>query len=232
MHKDGFLTGLKDGLVPSLSAAPFGVLFGAVAVAQGQTVFETALMSITIFAGASQLVGVELFGHRVAAWIIILSIVAVNFRHVLYSAAMTPAITHFSLPEKAIAFFLMTDPQFAETLKRHENGHGVSFVWYLGVGLCLYGFWNVMTLIGATLGGFIDDPAALGLDILLPIYFLSLVIGFRKRDNFLPVVLVSALGSVIAYATIGSPWHVSIGALAGIALAAALPPKTNKEASA
>ena len=59
-----FLTGIRAGLVPTLSAAPFGVLFGAVAVAQGQSVAEAALMSLTLFAGASQLVGVELFGQR------------------------------------------------------------------------------------------------------------------------------------------------------------------------
>nr|WP_272210114.1 AzlC family ABC transporter permease [Marinicella sp. W31]MDC2875978.1 AzlC family ABC transporter permease [Marinicella sp. W31] len=219
-----FTSGLRSGFVPALSAAPFGMLFGAVSVADGQSVFETALMSITIFAGASQLVGVELFGQRVAPWLIIVSIVAVNFRHVLYSAALTPVISHFPLPKKMIAFFLMTDPQFAEALKRHEKEQGVTFSWYLGAGLVLYILWNIMTLIGATLGGFIKNPEALGLDVLLPIYFLSLVMGFRKRPNYLPVVAVSALGSILAYAIVGSPWHVSIGAVAGILLAAILPP--------
>ena len=60
--------------------------------------------------------------------------------------------------------------------------------------------------------------------MLLPVYFLGIVIGFRKRDNFLPVVAVSAVASIVAYRYVGSPWHVSIGALAGVALAALLPP--------
>ncbi|WP_024708377.1 AzlC family ABC transporter permease [Martelella sp. AD-3] len=226
-----FSSGLRSGIVPALSAAPFGMLFGAVSVTQGQSVFETAVMSLTIFAGASQLVGVELFGQRVAPWLIIASIVAVNFRHVLYSAALTPVIAHFSLPKKLVAFFLMTDPQFAEALKRHEEQERVTFSWYLGAGLVLYVLWNIMTLIGATLGGFIKNPEALGLDILLPIYFLSLVMGFRKRPNYLPIVAASALGSILAYATVGSPWHVSIGALAGILLAALLPPGKAREAA-
>ena len=219
-----FLEGVRSGIVPALSAAPFGVLFGAVAVTQGQTVFEASLMSLTIFAGASQLVGVELFGHHVAAWLIVASVVAVNFRHVLYSAALTPVIAHFPLWKKLLGFFLMTDPQFAESLKKHEQQGGVTFSWYLGVGLTLYVLWNLMTLLGASLGGLIENPEALGLDILLPIYFLNLVMGFRARPNYLPVVAVSAIGSIIAYATVGSPWHVSIGAVAGIAIAALLPP--------
>ncbi len=37
-------------------------------------------------------------------------------------------------------------------------------------------------------GGLIANPHALGLDFLLPIYFLGLVMGFRKRPFWLPVV--------------------------------------------
>jgi predicted branched-subunit amino acid permease len=49
------------------------------------------------------------------------------------------------------------------------------------------------------------------------------VLGFRKRDRFLPVVAASAVASVAAMHFVGSPWHVSIGALAGVVLAACLP---------
>ena len=222
--RNAFLQGIRGGLVPALSAAPFGVLFGTVAVTQGQSIVEACLMSLVIFAGASQLVGVELFGHRVAAWVIIASIFAVNFRMVLYSAAVTPAFSRFSRAQRYLSFFFLTDPQFAETLKREDHGSPVTFVWYMGMAICFYVIWNAMTLLGATLGGFVENPEALGLDVLLPIYFLSLVIGFRQRAHYVPVVIASTLGSVIAFATIGSPWHVSVGAIAGILVAAALPP--------
>ncbi|MCP6756721.1 hypothetical protein NL533_34365, partial [Klebsiella pneumoniae] len=69
----------------------------------------------------------------------------------------------------------------------------------------------------------IGNPKAIGLDVLLPIYFMGLVLGFRKRDNWLPVVAVSSVVSVAAMHFVGSPWHVSIGAIAGVALAACLP---------
>ena len=71
---------------------------------------------------------------------------------------------------------------------------------------------------------------AIGLDVLLPIYFMGLVLGFRKRDNWLPVVAVSSLASIAAMHFVGSPWHVSIGAIAGILLAGCLPlPKRHEE---
>jgi predicted branched-subunit amino acid permease len=73
----------------------------------------------------------------------------------------------------------------------------------------------------------IPNPRALGLDFLLPIYFLGLVMGFRNRPLWLPIVIASAAASILAYKTIGSPWHVSVGAITGILLAAAMPGTAN-----
>ena len=42
--------------------------------------------------------------------------------------------------------------------------------------------------LGAYFGRLVADPQALGLDFLLPIYFLGLVMSFRKRPLWLPVV--------------------------------------------
>ena len=231
MSSSDFRAGLRTGLPIVLSAAPFGALFGAVAVQNGQTWAEAAFMSATVYAGASQLVGLELFGHHVQPWLVILSIFAVNFRHILYSAALTKYITHFTPFQKFFAFFVLTDPQFAESVKRGETGHTVSFAWYAGVGLIIYLPWLAVTILGAFLGNLIHDPKVIGLDVLLPIYFLGLVFGFRKRDNFIPVALVAAVGSVLAYRYIGSPWHVSVGALAGVLVAACLPVRETADAS-
>ena len=98
----------------------------------------------------------------------------------------------------------------------------------MGMGLAIYVPWVIESGLGAMFGKLIPDTHALGIDFLLPIYFLGLVMGFRKRPMWLPVVVVSAIASVIAYRTIGSPWHVSIGAAAGILLAAAMPVRPGK----
>ncbi|MFT4180978.1 MAG: AzlC family ABC transporter permease [Rhizobium sp.] len=230
MSRADFLDGLKGGTPVALAAAPFGALFGALARDQGMSLGELTLMSGTVYAGASQMVGIDLFSHNVQAWLIILSILAVNFRHVLYSAAIARYIRHFSPVEKFFTFFLLVDPQFAETVKRHESGKPVTFAWYLGFAVVIYVMWIALSLVGGLLGSMIGDPKAIGLDILLPVYFLGIVIGFRRRDNFLPVVIASAAASTIAYRYVGSPWHVSLGALAGVALAAILPPiKANRK---
>ncbi|KPF42395.1 AzlC family ABC transporter permease [Rhizobium sp. AAP43] len=232
MSRSDFFEGAIRALPVIISAGPFAILFGAVAVANGQTVAEATLMSATVFAGASQLVGIELFGQAVPMWVIVLSILAVNFRHILYSAAITPFMDHFTGPQKALSFFLLTDPQFAETLSRGEAGRPVTFSWYFGFGAMIYMPWVILTSVGGLVGSIMGDPASWGIDILLPLYFMGLVLSFRRRDNFLTIVVVSAAVSILAQHLVGSPWHISIGALAGIALAALLPPPRREQKEA
>lgn len=226
-----FLRGMRYSVPVVLSAGPFGVLFGAVAVDNGLTVGEATLMSMTVFAGASQLVGMDLFGHHVPGWLIVLSIFAVNFRHVLYSAALNRYIGHFSVGQKLAAFFLMTDPQFAEAARESRSNPPVSFHWYMGMGITVYVFWAALSFLGAYLGKFIGDPKAIALDVLLPVYFLGLVMGFRKQAGWLPIVISSALGSMAGIYLFGSPWHVTSGALVGVLVGALLPAKKENSLS-
>ena len=178
-------------------------------------------MSATVYAGASQMVGIELFAGHAPAWIIAFSIFVVNLRHLLYSATTGRHIGGFSGAQKVVAFFFLIDPQFAETEREAERAGGFSFAWYMGMGLTFYSVWLGLTVTGALFGKLLPDPKPWGIDFLLTIYFLGLVMSFRGRPFWLPVVIVSAAASVLAYKTVGSPWHVSLGALAGLAFAAA-----------
>lgn len=218
-----FLAGSRLGVPVVVASAPFGLLFGAVAVQNGFTAWEAVLATAMIFGGASQMVGIELFGHHVAPWLVVLSIFAVNFRHILYSGAVGRRIGHWPVAQQAVAFFLMTDPQYAETEIRAERTGSVSFAWYMGMGLTIYVCWVVEGIVGAVFGNLISDTHALGIDFLLPIYFLGLVMGFRRRPLWLPVVIASSIASILAHKFVGSPWHVSIGAVVGVLFAAAMP---------
>ncbi len=221
MFSSQFITGAKRSVPIIISAAPFGLLFGALAVDNGMSVFEATLMSTVIYAGASQMVGIQLFGHHAAPWLIVFSIFVVNLRHVLYSATVGRHMGQLSTVQKAVAFFFLIDPQFAESEREAERYGRIDFTWYMGMALPLFVVWISVTALGAVFGKLIPDPRVWGIDFLLPVYFLGLVMGFRKRPLWLPVVIVSGLVSVLAIKLVGSPWHVSIGALAGVIYAAA-----------
>lgn len=217
-----FFAGMRRALPVILSAGPFGALFGALAVKNGFTVGEAVLMSATVFAGASQMVGLELFGQNLPAWVVVASIFAVNFRHVLYSAAIGRHFAFGAEWKRLFAFHLLTDPQFAESEAIVQSGQKLSFAWYLGMGLPLWASWPLLAWAGGTFGRLIEHPERFGIDFLLPMYFLGMLVGFRKRPLWLPVVAVSAAASIAAWFTIGSPWHVTAGAFAGVFMAAAI----------
>lgn len=217
--KDEMLAGLRDLIPLVLPIVAFGMMFGAASSAAGHTVLMSVWASAAVFAGASQFVFLEVFRLGVPAWSVLLAVFAVNFRHILYSAAVTNKIRHYSILQKTIGLFLLTDLQFAVVESRYSRFEGnrrISPAYYFTFGVFGYLTWIVATLIGAVSGSFIEDPALIGLDFILPIYFLSILMGFRTRSNFYPVVLVSAVVAVLVEKAIGAPWHISLGGLAGI----------------
>ncbi|MEP1208863.1 MAG: AzlC family ABC transporter permease [Rhizobiaceae bacterium] len=219
--------GIRDVLPVTPAVVPFAGVFGALAIEQGLSLGELALASATIYAGASQYAMLDLLGQGVPAWSIVLAVFAINFRHLLYSASLGRRLQSFTRWQKVLAFFLLVDPLFASAETRAPT-HGVRPAYYFAYGTLLYATWMVSNFIGALFGSLIDDPAAFGLDFILPLYFTGLVVGFHKRPNFLPVLVVSVTASLAVFFTIGSPWHISIGGLAGL-LAAALLSKPKAE---
>ena len=222
---DSFVGGARDSVPILVAVLPFGGLFGAIVAQQGMAPFEAMLASLTMFAGASQFIMVDLFGQSVPAWAIVLSVFAVNFRHVLYSAAIAPTLRTYGAGKRLLAFHWLMDPLFALTARRQTDRVPAPFRWYAGVGLTTYVVWVLVTWVGARFGALIEDPHGFGFDMILPIYFLALVMGFRGRPDWAPTVAASGAATIIAYHLWpGPPWHVSIGALAGVAVAAIRPP--------
>jgi predicted branched-subunit amino acid permease len=147
-------------------------------------------------------------------------VLAVNLRHVLYSAAIGRKLAHWPAPKRHFGFFFLTDPTYALAELRGEER--LSAGYYFGMCLPLYVNWVACTAVGALFGNLIARPQAIGLDFVVTAYFIHLVVGFRRRPNALAVIAASAAGSVAAYLTAGPPWHFAAGALAGMAAAAAL----------
>lgn len=184
----------------------------------GLTFGETLLSSASVFAGASQFVFLDLYGQQAPVWSVLLAVFAINFRHVLYSASLGRYMGGFSPAQKYSAFFFLCDPLFgAGEIRAQKQSLNPSY--YFGYGIPLYFVWIGFTALGAGFGKLITNPDAFGFDMLLSIYFLSLLMGFRSRPNWLTTVLASGVTSVLVYQTIGSPWHIMLGALVGIAFA-------------
>ena len=215
-----FLRGARDILPIIAATIPFGLVYGALAVKEGLTFTENVLMSAAVYGGASQFVALEFWAAPLPFWTILLSALAVNLRHVLYSAALGRRMMHWSPLARYAGFAVLTDPTFA--LAELKGGARLSAPYYFGLGLPLYVNWVATTALGAVLGNLIGDPQAIGLDFVVTAYFIFLVMGFRERPNALPVIGASAAFAILAYVTVGPPWHFVAGAIAGMSVAALL----------
>ncbi|MFD2205697.1 AzlC family ABC transporter permease [Kiloniella antarctica] len=220
--------GLRDALPIMAAIVPFGAVFGAVAIDSGLSFLEMMVTSLSIYAAASQYVMIDLMGQTLPVWSIVLAVFAVNFRHVLYSASIGRKMTLFSPLQKACAFFLLVDPQFAASETRAATV-GLRPAYYFSYAAVIYITWIASNCVGALFGSLIENPATYGLDFILPLYFTGLVAGFHKRPNFILVLLVSGGVALLTYFTLGSPWHITLGGIAGLIVAAAQsrPPQKN-----
>ena len=212
---------IKDVSPVLLAVLPFGGVFGALAAESGLTLFQIMVASATIFAGASQYAMLDLMGQKVQPWAIVLTVFAINFRHVLYSAALGRRLKSFSFMQKSVAFGFLVDPLYAaaEARSRHTSLTPAYIFTYAGI---IYSMWMAANLLGALFGRLIEDPSTFGFDFILPLYFIGLVMAYRKSGNFWPILLVSVTVSLLVWFWIGTPWHISLGGLAGLVLAAAL----------
>ena len=102
-----------------------------------------------------------------------------------------------------------------------EVGH-LSWGYNMGLAAVLYVVWLAATAVGIGFGALITDPRAIGLDMLVPIYFMLLVMNFRSKPNAAVICGTSAVICALVYAFLGSPYHIAAGGIAGMALAAVL----------
>ena len=83
-RRTAFLAGVRGTMPLALATSPFGLIFGAVAVANGISPVGTAAMSLFVFAGSGQFVAVQMVGLGASIGVIILTVWIVNLRHTLY----------------------------------------------------------------------------------------------------------------------------------------------------
>ncbi len=225
-----FLDGARDQLPLLLGVVPFGLIFGALAVSAGIPAFEAQAFSFFIFAGSAQFVAIGLVAGQTPALLIVATILVVNLRHMLYSAALGPHVQHLSLRWKVPLAWLLTDEAFATASLRYRRDDRQHAHWYfLGTGLTLWAFWQLSTLLGIALGARV--PERWSLDFALPLTFLAILVP-QVRDR--PSLAAALVAGVLAVALAGMPLKLGlmVSILAGVAVGGLLEIRPRARATA
>src|SRR5689334_3202057 len=191
-----FLAGVKDTIPLVIGAAPFGIIFGALAVTT-LSMNAALAMSAFIFAGSAQFIGINLMATGASAAVIILTTFVVNMRHALYSATLAPHVKN--LPQRWLIplGFWLTDESFVIVISRYNRPDDSPYKhWYfLGSEVFMYSNWFLCTLIGARAGQSIKDPQSWGLDFAMIATFIGMLIPFVKNRATKISILVAAITS-------------------------------------
>lgn len=220
--RDEFLAGIRAELPIVFGVAPFGMIFGAVAVSAGLSPALAQSMSAVIFAGSAQLIAVELIAVQTPVLLLLTTTFIVNLRHLLYSASLAPHIRRLPLRWKLLLGYLLTDEAYAVVIIHYTEGKSPPPIrhWYfLGAGLMLWTVWQTTTAIGIILGAQI--PASWSLDFALALTFIGIVVPSLRDRPQIGAALAAGLMAVIAAAL---PYNLGLmaaaitGILVGVAL--------------
>ncbi|MBU0795592.1 MAG: AzlC family ABC transporter permease [Alphaproteobacteria bacterium] len=210
----GALYGARKMIPLVLSATVFGAVYGVLARDAGLSLAETVLMSATVFAGASQLIAIQLWAAPLPVLPILIATLAVNSRMLLMGASMRPWFTRISTKQAYGSFFFLTDGNWAMAMKEYFNGYRDA-AFLLGSGLALYIGWVASAAIGYGMGSMVGDPKIYGLDVLLPIFFGALLAAMWKGKSDLLPWGVAALVASLASTFLPGHWYILIGGFAG-----------------
>jgi 4-azaleucine resistance transporter AzlC len=216
--------GCRDEAPILLGVAPFGMIYGILAIGAGLPATSAQAMSAIVFAGSAQFIAAQLIRDGAPAAVVVLTVFVVNLRHALYSASAAPYVRHLGAGWKALLAYLLTDEAYAVAITRYTREGDRTDVsphrhWYfLGAGLILWASWQVSTAAGVFLGARI--PESWSLEFTLPLTFIALVFpALRDRGAATAAVAAGALSVAVA----GLPYKLGLllaagaGVLAGLA---------------
>ncbi|WP_372965812.1 AzlC family ABC transporter permease [Marinobacter sp.] len=198
----------------SLFVVAFGAAFGLASTQAGLSPFESILMSVTVFAGASQFGALDLWGAEVSVIPVLVVVFAINARHLLMGASLYPMLKDVSPGRRYGLLLLLTDANWAACAQDYQNGRRNLEV-ILGGGFVLWLAWVIGTAFGAYFSGLLQNPEAYGLDMVLGCFLLTMVLGGKKTPRVMVVWLTAGVTSYAAWRWLPANMHVVVGALAG-----------------
>ena len=221
---DGFWLGFRRAFVTTPGIVVFGMGFGAAAAVQGLTFLDAFFFQSLVLAGASPYVALGLWRDPLpwtTAFAMGAVVFTVNLGMMLLGAALRPWMG--SLPAYKVypALGLMTDPAWIIAIRYHREG-GRDWGVYVGACVFLYLIWMMSVLPGYFVSAALADPARFGLDLVMPIFFITMLVPlWRGRLDAAPW-LVAVLVALAVKALVPGYWFVLAGGLAAALTAAML----------
>ena len=191
MRSESFRKGLKDGVPIGLGYFAVSFTFGMMAVADGLSIWQAVLISLTNVTSAGQFAGLEIMVMSGSYWEMALTQLIINLRYCLMSFSLAQKFRRDESPvHRYIAAFGVTDEIFG--ISASQPGKVSAFYNYGVMSVAIPG-WTIGTLLGAISGSILPNFIMSALGVAIYGMFLAIIIPKAKENyRFLFVILIAA----------------------------------------
>ena len=230
-----FLAGMKAGMPVCVGYFSVSFGFGAMAVAQGLTVWQAVLISASNLTSAGQFAGLTVIAAGAAMMEMILTQLVINSRYALMSLALGQRLGPGVGTGRRLAMaFFNTDEIFALGM---AQGKRLTPIFFVGAGAVAALGWVAGTATGAVAGSLLPEDIRMVLGVLLYGMFIAIVVPQAREEK--PILAAVALALVFSCLFAWVPWlqQVSDGlaivicTVAAASLCAVLFPVEEEEAA-
>ena len=228
-----FLRGFSDGIPICLGYLSVSFAFGIFAVANGLSVLQTLLISMTNVTSAGQLAGVPIIASGGSLMEVAISQIVINLRYALMSVSLSQKLgKSVRLIDRFFISFVNTDEVFAVASGK-DGTVGKRYLY--GLILSPYVGWSLGTLLGAVAGNILPQIVISSLGIAIYGMFIAIVVPKMKKEKStaLCVLVAIALSCCFRYIkflnVVPSGFVIIICALLASALFAVVAPVTQEE---
>ncbi len=213
----GLLHGARDAVSLLLGFFPLGIAFGITARQYGFSTLEACLMSLVVFAGASQFIGIAMIAAGAGLLEVAATTFFVNLRHALMSASLSIYLRGTSRTLLSLLAFQVTDETYGLSITRFARGEADR--WYLlAANVMGYAAWNIGTLTGYVAGEVLPELVRNAMAFALSAVFLSLMVMSCRNRIAVVVALFSCALSMALYLGHVTSGNVILVCLAGASL--------------
>lgn len=182
--------GLKAGSPVGLGYMPVGFAFGVMAVNGHIPPFFVSLISLTNFTSAGQFVGTQAMIAGSSILSIAIATFVINIRYLVMGLSFSQKIGHFTLGQKLISAFAITDEVFTiASLTKHK----LTFYYVVGLIIGPYVGWATGTTLGSLATNLLPVNIQKSMGIALYAMFIALLVPEMKQSKEITVVALMAI---------------------------------------
>ncbi|WP_163971363.1 AzlC family ABC transporter permease [Oceanobacillus halotolerans] len=209
--------GMAVGFPIMLGYLPIALTYGVLAKQAGLTLTELTLMSVMVFAGASQFMGANMIAVGAGAFEIIVATFVLNFRHFVMSLSFMNHLRDIGRNWKVPLSLGLTDETFAvSALHTKEAKEEKGILFYTALILTAYIAWVLGSLLGGLLGEVIPEQLSQSMGIALYAMFIGLLVPSVKKELRVGLIaIIAMLINVICSQFMSEGWAIVLGTVLG-----------------